>query len=260
MVDAPEADEIQYFPDPVIVFIAALLLGLITPSITLFVKELLNTKVMVPADIEGLTEIPVVSSISHKKGKNPLVVTTDSRSEVSEQFRLLRTNLQYLLTGAEEKVIMITSSMGGEGKSFIAINFASVLALAGKKVLLVEMDLRKPSLSVALQLSNDTGITNYIISDVTLRDVIKPSGIHENCWLLSSGNVPPNPSELIIHDRVAKNVCRGKSSVRLHYCRYTTGRACYRCTTHFAVYRPYLVYCKAEIYFQKTNQPRRRIG
>ncbi len=204
VVDAPEADEIQYFPDPIIIFIVALLLGLITPAVTLFVKELLNTKVMVPSDIEALTEIPVVSQISRSKGKNALVVTKDTRSEVSEQFRLLRTNLQYLLTGSNEKVILVTSSMGGEGKSFVAINFASVLALAGKKVLLVEMDLRKPSLSASLGLSNETGVTNYIVSDVSLRDVIKPSGIHDNCWLLSSGSVPPNPSELIIHDKVEK--------------------------------------------------------
>ena len=204
VVDEPEADEIQYFPDPIIVFICALLLGLITPAVTLFVKELLNTKVMVPDDIEALTEIPVVSQISRSKGKNSLVVTKDTRSEVSEQFRLLRTNLQYLLTGVNEKVIMITSSMGGEGKTFVSINFASVLALAGKKVLLVEMDLRKPKLSSSLGLSRETGITNYIISNVSLNDVIKPSGIHENCWLLSSGNIPPNPSELIINDRIEK--------------------------------------------------------
>ena len=211
VVDAPEADEIQYFPDPIIVFIVALLLGLITPSLTLFVKELLNTKVMVPGDIEGLTEIPVVSQISHTKGKNAIVVNKDSRSEISEQFRLLRTNLQYLLPSATEKVILVTSSMGGEGKSFVSTNFASVLALAGKKVLLVEMDLRKPSLSSTLNLSNETGVTNYIVSDVTLRDVIKPSGIHENCWLLSSGNIPPNPSELLIHEKVGKMFTEAKA-------------------------------------------------
>ncbi len=204
VVDAPEATEIQYFPDPVIIFIVALLLGLITPSVTLFVKELLNTKVMVPSDIEGLTEVPVVSQISRSKRNLPLVVTQESRSEVAEQFRILRTNLQYLLPGANEKVILLTSSMGGEGKSFIAMNFASVLALAGKKVLLVELDLRKPKLSSALNVSGETGITNYIVSDVSLNDVIKPSGIHDNCWLLSSGNIPPNPSELIIHDKIEK--------------------------------------------------------
>ena len=211
IVDAPEATEIQYFPDPVIVFIIVLLLGLITPSVTLFVKELLNTKVMVPSDVEALTEIPVASQISHSKSKSALAVTKDTRSEVAEQFRLLRTNLQYLLTGAAEKVILITSSMGGEGKSFVSINFASVLALAGKKVLLMEMDLRKPKLSSSLRLSNETGITNYIVSDVSLRDVIKPSGIHDNCWLLSSGNIPPNPSELIIHEKVEKMFAEARS-------------------------------------------------
>ena len=211
IVDAPEADEIQYFPDPVIVFIVAILLGLITPAATLFVKELLNTKVMVPADMEALTEIPVVAQISRNKDKGAVAVTKDTRSEVAEQFRLLRTNLQYLLTGAGEKTILVTSSMGGEGKSFVAINFAAVLALAGKKVLLMEMDLRKPSLSSSLHLSNETGITNYIVSDVSLRDVIKPSGIHDNCWLLSSGNVPPNPSELIIHERIDKLFAEAKA-------------------------------------------------
>ncbi len=211
IVDAPEADEIQYFPDPLIVFIVAILLGLITPSITLFVKELLNTKVMVPADIEALSVIPVVSQISRNKGKKTLVVNGETRSEVAEQFRLLRTNLQYLMTNTNEKVILVTSSMGGEGKTFVSINFASVLALAGKKVLLLEMDLRKPKLSSSLGLSNETGVTNYIVSDVSLRDVIKPSGINDNCWVLSSGNIPPNPSELIIHDKVEKLFTEAKA-------------------------------------------------
>lgn len=204
VIDAPQADEIQYFPDPLIVFIVAILLGLITPSVTLFVKELLNTKVMVPSDIEALSAIPVVSQISRSKGKKSLVVNGETRSEIAEQFRLLRTNLQYLMTNTSEKVILVTSSMGGEGKTFVSVNFASVLALAGKKVLLMEMDLRKPKLSSSLGLSNETGVTNYIVSDVSLRDVIKPSGIHENCWVLSSGNIPPNPSELIIHNKVEK--------------------------------------------------------
>lgn len=213
IVDAPEADEIQYFPDPLIVFIIAILMGLITPSVTLFVKELLNTKVMVPADIEGLSEIPVVSQISRNKGKKKqvLVVGPDTRSEISEQFRLLRTNLQYLMTGGTEKTILVTSSMGGEGKTFVSVNFAAVLALAGKRVLLMEMDLRKPKLSSALGLSNETGVTNYIVSDVSLRDVIKPSGFNDNCWVLSSGNIPPNPSELIIHNKVEKLFAEAKS-------------------------------------------------
>jgi capsular exopolysaccharide synthesis family protein len=185
--------------------LAALLLGLLLPAGTIFIKELLNTKVLTTDDIEDHTEVPIVAQISHNKSKKAmLVVTKDARTEIAEQFRTLRTNLQYLITGANEKVILFTSSMSGEGKSFMVINLGSALALSGKKVLLVEMDLRKPKLSADLKLSNEPGITNYIISDLKLNDVIKPSGIHENCWVLSSGNVPPNPSELITSEKVKK--------------------------------------------------------
>src|SRR5207237_42025 len=122
----------------------------------------------------------------------------------------LRTNLQYLLTGTNEKVILVTSSMGNEGKSFVVVNFANALALSGKKVLMMEMDLRKPKLSSSLNLPNSTGVTNYIISDLKLSDVVKPSGIHENCWIVSSGEVPPNPSELVAHERVHKLFAEAK--------------------------------------------------
>lgn len=204
IIDAPESDPSPYFPNFIIVMLVAVILGLLFPSATLFINELLNTKVLTPDDIQEHTSVPVVSQISHSKSKSPLVVTRESRNAVAEQFRTLRTNLQYLLTGTNEKVVLVTSSMGGEGKSFIVINFASALALSGKKVLLLEMDLRKPKLSANLNLSHTTGITNYIVSDLKLSDIIKPSGIHENCWIISSGNIPPNPSELIIHDKVEK--------------------------------------------------------
>ncbi len=210
IVDEPESDPIPYFPNFIIVMLVAVVLGLLFPSATIFIRELLNTKVLTTDDIQAETEVPVIAQISHSKGKNPLVVTKDARTAVAEQFRTLRTNLQYLLTGANEKIILLTSSMGNEGKSFIAINFASALALSGKKVLLVEMDLRKPKLSADLNLSNATGVTNYIISDLKLSDVIQPSGIHENCWIISSGNIPPNPSELIIHDKVDRLFAEAK--------------------------------------------------
>ena len=159
-------------------------MGLLFPSGTIFVKELLNTKSIYAEDIQAETEVPVIARIEHSKAKNPLIVTKDGRSAVAEQFRTLRTNLQYLLTGTNEKVILVTSSMGNEGKSFVAINFASAFALSGKKVLLVEMDLRKPKLSANLKLSNEPGITNYVISDLKLKDVVKPSGIHETAGSL----------------------------------------------------------------------------
>ena len=200
--DSPERAPIPYFPNIIIITIAAIFLGLIIPSIVIFLKELLNNKVLTSEDVTNITNVPIVAEISHSKSAQQIVVSKDSRTEVSEQFRTLRTNLQFLMPNPSEKIIMTTSSMGGEGKSFIAMNLACALAITGKKVLLMEMDLRKPRISTALNVDNSIGFSNYIVSDMRMRDVIKPSNIHPNCMLLSSGSLPPNPAELLVHDKV----------------------------------------------------------
>jgi capsular exopolysaccharide synthesis family protein len=133
-----------------------------------------------------------------------IVVSKDSRSEIAEQFRTLRTNLQFLMPNPSEKFIMTTSSMGGEGKSFIAMNLACVLAISGKKVLLMELDLRKPGISSTLNMDNTSGFSNYIVSEAKVTDIIKPSDIHPNCYLIGSGSLPPNPAELLVHDKVSE--------------------------------------------------------
>ncbi len=99
---------------------------------------------------------------------------------------------------------MMTSSMSGEGKTFIAINLGSALAISGKKVVIVEMDLRKPKVSSALGISNENGMTNYIVTNVPISSIIKSTNIHENCFLVSSGTIPPNPSELITNPKIAE--------------------------------------------------------
>jgi capsular exopolysaccharide synthesis family protein len=204
IIDAPQSAPQPYSPNKIIVGIVALFFGLAIPSGVLFTKELLNTKIITAADITSVTHVPVVAEISHSKSAKTVVVTRESRSAVAEQFRSLRTNLQYLLHGKNEKVILLTSSMSGEGKSFVALNLASALSLSGKKVLLVELDLRKPKLSQNLNLDNFTGITNYLVSDITINDIIRPSGLHPDCYIVSSGSLPPNPSELILSERIEK--------------------------------------------------------
>ena len=201
--DAPEREPLPYFPNIIIIAIAAIFLGLVIPSIIIFLKELLNTKVLTSEDVMNITNVPIVAEISHSKSSKQIVVSKDSRTEVSEQFRTLRTNLQFLMPNPSERIIMTTSSMGGEGKSFIAMNLACALAITGKKVLLMEMDLRKPRISSALNVDNSIGFSNYIVSDMKMKDVIKPSTIHPNCMLLSSGSLPPNPAELLVHEKVS---------------------------------------------------------
>jgi capsular exopolysaccharide synthesis family protein len=188
----------------IIIVAAAIFLGLLIPSVTIFMKELLNTRVITTDDITNVTNVPVVADISHSKSGKQLVVSKDSRSEIAEQFRTLRTNLQFLMPNPSEKLIMTTSSMGGEGKSFVAMNLACSLAISGKKVLLMEMDLRKPRISATLNVDNSVGFSNYIVSDVKVKDIIKPSNIHPNFYLIGSGSLPPNPAELLVHDRVSQ--------------------------------------------------------
>jgi capsular exopolysaccharide synthesis family protein len=145
----------------------------------------------------------VVANVSHSKSGKPLVISNEARSEVAEHFRTLRTNLQFLMPGPSEKVIMTTSSMGGEGKSFVAVNLAATIALSGKKVLLMELDLRKPRISSVLNVDNNAGFSNYVVSDIKVGDIIKPSNVHPNFYIISSGSLPPNPAELLVHDRVS---------------------------------------------------------
>lgn len=212
IIDAPESAPLPYYPNKIITALVALILAMAIPSGVLFVKELMNTKVISVADVTNATSVPVVAEISHSKSKKTVVVNKETRSAVAEQFRSLRTNLQYLMTGVNDKVILMTSSMSGEGKSFVAINLASALAISGKRVLLMELDLRKPKLSSNLNIDNGVGITNYIVSDVKLSDIIKPTNVHPNCYLISSGSLPPNPSELILHERVQKLFAEAKQS------------------------------------------------
>lgn len=180
-------------------------LGAFLPFGIIFLKDRLNDRVISKEQVKMLTQAPIVGEIGNSNLDNngPIAVLQGSRTAISEQFRSLRTNLSFFLK-EEEKTILLTSSMGGEGKSFISLNLASVLALSGKKVVVMELDLRKPTLSSKLKLSNDCGFTNYVVSkDMLPEAIIKPSQVHENLFVIGSGIIPPNPAEIILNGRVS---------------------------------------------------------
>jgi capsular exopolysaccharide synthesis family protein len=129
------------------------------------------------------------------------VIAEGKRSFIAEEFRQLRTSLTYMGVDENHKKIMITSSMSGEGKSFIAINLGISLSLIGKKVVLLELDLRKPKLSEQFNISRQTGLSNYLIGKLTSDEVIKDTSTG-NLFLIPSGPIPPNPSELIANGRL----------------------------------------------------------
>ena len=178
------------------------ILGLFIPLGILYIGDLLNTKVKDKEDVSSHTHVPLIAEIGSSNSLETIVVSVDSRTPISEQFRNLRTNLSFFLKDGSKR-ILVTSSMSGEGKSFCSINLAAILALTGKKVVVMEMDLRKPNLSNKFGLANNIGYTNYITSkQVSSAEIIRPSGLLDNLFIISSGPIPPNPAELLIDDRI----------------------------------------------------------
>lgn len=202
IIDAPKALEGPITPRRMFVWITGLFGGIIIPLIILYLRDILNIKIQSKEDIKKRTQVPIIGEIGHNDKYEDELVTKESRSSISENFRSLRTNIAFYLNSEDQKVVLLSSSMSGEGKSFVAINLALILAFSGKKVVAMEMDLRKPNLSVKLKPKNIIGFSNYIISDdLTPKDIIQPSGINDNLFLIGSGPIPPNPSELILSER-----------------------------------------------------------
>ena len=208
IVDSAFSSGAPISPNPRSIYLTALLLGLGIPFGIIYLKNLLNNKIRSRADVESLAqEIPVVGEIPRiAKGQSDLIEKND-RSVLAEAFRILHTNLQYLLVNSGGKTrgisILVTSTIKGEGKTFTAFNLAITLANTGKKVLIVGADLRNPQLQRYEEESyNWPGVSDYLVNkDLKLKDLIKPSGVNPGMDLLASGSVPPNPSELLRQEK-----------------------------------------------------------
>lgn len=207
IIDSAKSDFAPFKPKKAFMYMIGLFIGLLLPGIYLFVKNFLNVRIETKSDVEKMTKVSVLGEIGHNSDKQSLVVGRNSRSVISEQFRSLRTNLQFALNSSKSNVLLFTSSMSGEGKSFLSLNLGSALSLTGKKVVFMEMDLRKPKLSESIGLSIENGYTNYAISNddnFDMSKLLKPLSFDENCFLISSGPIPPNPSELLISNKLEK--------------------------------------------------------
>jgi tyrosine-protein kinase Etk/Wzc len=184
--------------------ILAILIGLGLPALLIFIGEILNDKISTRFDIERLTQAPILGEIGHSFADNTLIVNKTSRTMVAEQFRIIRSNLQYVVNKPDKSVILVTSSFSGEGKSFISTNMAAVLALAGKKTLILEFDIRKPKVLSGLHITKRSGITNYLMGKAELEDLITPVPESENLFVIACGPVPPNPSEMLLDPKVSE--------------------------------------------------------
>ena len=180
----------------------AIVIGLVLPALFIFGMELLNDKVTTRHDIEKFTTCPILGEVGHSFGKQNLVATHNNRSVVAEQFRIIRSNLQYVLNNIEKPVILVTSSFSGEGKSFISTNIGAVMALAGKRTIILEFDIRKPKILSHLNIPKKPGLTNYLLGKLALHELAIPVPETENLFVLSCGPVPPNPSELLLNPKL----------------------------------------------------------
>lgn len=176
-------------------------IGLLLPFSIIFIKELLSNKIVNENDIETITTMPVIGTISRSDGygsNKHIVVGPHIRTAIAEQFRLIRANLEFMSIGGTKKVYLVTSSMSGEGKTFISLNLGLTMTLANKRVVIMEFDLRRPKLSNYLGLQTDGGISGYLAGIGGIASAVKPSGIHENLYIANCGPIPPNPGELLV--------------------------------------------------------------
>lgn len=190
-------------PIPQKAYSIALILSILIPFLLILTLDKLNDKVNDIATIRRITGLPLLGTIRLSKQKSPLVVAEKPRSSIAEEYRNIRTNLQFFQRVSDTAVTVVTSSIGTEGKTFTAMNLAAVMAASGEKVVLVGLDLRKPRIVEDIDLSNHLGCSNYLSGNANLDDVLVQSNLVESLTLIPSGPIPPNPSELILNKRMA---------------------------------------------------------
>ncbi|MEO5891124.1 MAG: polysaccharide biosynthesis tyrosine autokinase [Ferruginibacter sp.] len=202
VLESPMASSIPVSPNRKALYIGALLLGIGIPVGIILLREYLNDKVKGKQDIERLTATPILGEIGHADQSGALVVTNNNRHFIAEQFRIIRSNLQYILPKTDKQVIMVTSSFSGEGKSFISTNLGAVLAVSGKRTVIMEFDIRKPKILEGLGMKERLGITNYIVGNIAVKDIIYAVPTVENLFVVPCGPVPPNPAEILLSEKV----------------------------------------------------------
>ena len=179
----------------------AIIIGLMIPVGFIVIKDFFNDKIMSVEELKRSSRIPVLASIVRTTKKSKRIRPNEPKTMLAESFRTARINLQYLNPGATRKVIGVTSSTSGEGKTFCSTNLATVLAMSGKRTVIVDTDMRKPKVASTLGLKNDVGLSTYLVGEAQLKDIITPSDI-EGLDVIPAGPIPPNPLDLLENPRL----------------------------------------------------------
>jgi tyrosine-protein kinase Etk/Wzc len=208
IIDDAIADEAPVSPKGKMIYLIALVLGVGIPVGVIYLLELTKFKIEGRSDVEKLTNVPIVGDIPLTDEKQGAIAVFENQNNLmSETFRNIRTNLQFMLEN-DKKVILVTSTVSGEGKSFISANLAISLSLLGKKVVIVGLDIRKPGLNKVFNISKrEQGITQYLANpEKNLMDLVQLSDVSKNLYILPGGTVPPNPTELLARDGLDKAI------------------------------------------------------
>jgi tyrosine-protein kinase Etk/Wzc len=179
-----------------------LLFGILIPTIIVVIIELLNNTIRSSKDVEKNSSFPLIGAIRHTKSSDPLLVSKNPRSAFTEMFRVIRTRVEFIVQRKTNIMIMSTSTESGDGKTYFSINLAAVYSMASKKTILVDMDIRKPSINQKFNIVQPMGVTNYLVNQCSLDDII----LHlpkVDFDILPAGSIPPNPGELIRSDKLS---------------------------------------------------------
>lgn len=206
IITEPVASYSPISPNKQTTMMYSLLAGLIIPVIIVVVRDFFRTKIESREDLTKVLQAPFIGEIS--KNNDPsstVVVRKNVNSSIVELFRALRNSINFVTANSEKKVILVTSTLAGEGKTFVSINLAMSYALMDKKVILVGLDIRNPKIAQNLSVKKGIGLTSYLSGvDMNISDLIASTPFHENLFLMQAGSVPPNPNELLVSDRLDK--------------------------------------------------------
>ena len=202
IIDDALADDFPVSPQSKKIYMMAFVLGLGIPVAIIWILNLLSYRIEGRADVERLTNVSIIGDVplNDSEDKHAIAVRENDNDIMAETFRSLRTNLLFILGDPDRKVILVTSTMSGEGKTFIASNLAVSLALLGKKVIIVGLDIRKPGLNKVFRIHHkEKGITGFLSApqSTDLRSMTLPSEVSDNLHVLPGGAIPPNPTELL---------------------------------------------------------------
>jgi len=203
-------NSLQIRPKTMKNYLVAMLLGLMVPMALIIIFDLFNNKIIGRNDIEHITKAPIIGYISHSDYHVEDPVAEKPGSTLAESFRAVRTSLSFYTGQTKCPVIVISSPISGEGKTFVSVNLATIISMMNKKVLIVGLDLRKPRVHAILKAGNGHGMSQYLSGSASFEEVIVPTQI-ENLWFAPSGPVPPNPAELIGSPKMAEFLSKARN-------------------------------------------------